>query len=572
MKEDKDMNGVTLLGSLRKRALFIFLLAVVIFSTLAAAIRYAIPLDGIPDPDIRRMDSGWFYENGGSLSPLAQLPCQLDFAGDTLYLIHDLTDQAQYPEDVLGIQTRYQSIRVWADQTLIYQAAQGEEYALSSMWHFIPSEKYSGASTLRVELIKYDPDAAWELSSVIQDHPDAIGMYLLQSHLLVVFMWLFCLLFTLMLVVIILFMAIRKIAGLSLVASLAAFIFLSGAWILLDSKITTVSGGNYALTYFFSYCIFYLLPIPLLFYFQLILELKSRFLAALIWITAGNAGLWMLLHLMGVVPIQNTAISVHLIIILFLIAFVRTFLRKDARRRPKRLIFTFWGMLLIFATALVSIILYHAGLLPPSNSAVLYVWSLLALIVCMIMDTVVVFGRVWKERQYMEVYRQLATEDRMTKLANRNAYELHLRELISHSPDEVSFIIFDIDQMKHINDTYGHHVGDQVLFLAAQCIHEVVGNDGRCFRIGGDEFCVILTSPVNISQTLARFDELIRSRNQNPFPVKVSWGWAKGNFKETGAISAEDIVALKTTADQNLYRNKNAHRSTDISPSAGGPV
>ena len=70
-------------------------------------------------------------------------------------------------------------------------------------------------------------------------------------------------------------MTIRKVSGISILVSLGSFIFLSGTWILLDTKITTIAGGNYALTYFFSYLVFYLLLIPLLFFFQLILKLMS---------------------------------------------------------------------------------------------------------------------------------------------------------------------------------------------------------------------------------------------------------------------------------------------------------
>ena len=548
-----------ILGSSGKRAVFACLLLAVVCLTLAASFRYSTILNGIPDPEVERMDSGWFYEDGGSLVALAQLPCSLDLDSDTLYLIHDISDTVQHPGDVLAVQTRYQSIRVWADQTLIYEAAQGREHALSSMWHFIPEDQYSDASAIRIELQKYDQKAGWELFEILRDHPDAIGMYLLSEHLSTILVWLCCLLFTLLLAFIILFMTIRKIAGIPPVMALAAFVFLSGTWILLDSKVTTVAGGNYALTYFLSYCVFYLLPIPLLFYFQLMLELKNPFVRCLIWITAGNAGLWMLLHLLGIVSIQSTAISVHLIIVAFLAIFVWTALRKKGPRPQKRLVCTFWGISAIFAAALVSIILYHADLLPPTNSALLYAWGIFALILCMVMDTVAMFGRVWKEKQYIEIYRQLATQDSMTRLANRNAYELRLRELAAAPPGEIVFILFDIDRMKDINDTYGHHVGDQVISFTAQCIYEVFGSSGGCYRIGGDEFCVILTNFDGIPQKLQQFDDLIHSWNKSSFLMSVSYGWEKRYFEEGTPIAVKDIIDLKTASDRNLYKDKKAH-------------
>lgn len=545
------------IGTLRTRSLFFLLLASVVLLTLVTAVRYATPLPGIPSSEVQQLASGWLYQDDNGLAPLPQLPCTLDFDGDTLYLQRALSQAESCSGTVLTVSTRYQSIRVWADQNLIYEAAQGQAHALSSMWHFIPSEAYQGAGTLRIELTRYERSSEWSLLPILQDHPDAIGMYLLRNYLPSVLVWLCCMLFSLLLFFVILFMAVRKTPNIPLVLSLAVFIFLSGTWILLDSKITTIHGGNYALTYFFSYCVFYLLPVPLLIYFQLMLQLNSRFLRSLIWITVGNAGFWMLLHLLGIISIHNTAVSVHLIIILFLLVFIKKLAQKGYLPQKKRLVYTFSGILLLFVTALASIILYHTGLLPPTDYAAVYVWGLLALVLCMIMDTVVMFGRIWKGKQYIEVYRQLATEDSMTKLGNRNAYELRLRELISHSPGEMSLILFDIDRMKHINDTYGHHAGDQVIYLTAHCIHEVFGEIGDCYRIGGDEFCVILTTLADIPPRLEQFDTLIQNCSKESFPFSVSHGWEKRLFQADAPATLEDIVALKNASDKNLYLNKN---------------
>lgn len=554
------MNKLKESGIFYKRVLFAFILVIILILTLFAAYRYAIPMEGIPDPQVKRMDSGWYYENGDRLSPLEQLPCNLSYEDDRLYMVHDLTDEELQKSDVLAMQTRYQSIRVWADDRLIYEAAQGKEFALSSMWHFVPAEKYLDASKLRVELVKYDGNSDWQLFSVLQDHPDAILMYLLKTHLPIILVWICCMLFTLLLLFIIVLMAIRRIEGIRIVLSLASFIFLSGTWILLDSKVTTVNGGNFALTYFFSYCVFYLLPVPLLFYFLIMRKTKNRVLRYLIWISAANTGIWMLMHILGIVSIQKTAWTVHLVIITFLIVFLKDFLRKDVRYEEKRPFCTFWGILLIFAIALASILMYHMNLLPPTNSAVLYVWGLLTLILCMTVDTVMIFERIWREKQSIEIYRQLATKDSMSRLANRNAYELRMRELVAHPPAEVCFIIFDIDRMKKINDTYGHHVGDQVIFLVAGCLEDIFGDCGDCYRIGGDEFCVILTSSTDVSLKLREFDGLVASRNKNDFPVSVSYGWEQRKFEREKIVTLNDIIELKTNSDKKLYLNKKSGR------------
>ena len=554
------MAEFTLFGRPRGRALFIIALAAGILLTLACALRFATPVDGICDCGIQKLDSGWFYISGGTKVPLGELPCSLDEKGDTLVIVRDIGSAKPHSGDILAIQTRYQSISVTADGELIYTAAQGKEHALSSMWHFISSEKYGNASELRVELTRYTQGSAWNLSDIFQDHTDSIIIYLIQFHAPALLVWLCCMIFTLFLLFAVLFMTIRKVAGISILVSLGSFIFLSGTWILLDTKITTIAGGNYALTYFFSYLVFYLLPIPLLFFFQLILKQRNRFMMCLIWVTAGNAIIWMLMHLLNIIFLQKTAVSVHAIIIVFLIFFLREFFRREGSHRRKRLLCTFFGIFLILTVGILSIVMYHADLLKPTNSSVMFAWSIMIMILCMAMDAVMMFHRLWKEQNHMKFYRQLATEDSMTGLANRNAYEFKIQSLADNPPSEISFIMFDIDQLKVINDTYGHQTGDQVISLTAGCIGEVFGKYGECYRIGGDEFCVILTSHEQIADLLRQFDGLVEKRNRIPFPLRISHGWETREYPDGSAVSVNDIIELKTASDKKLYLHKSACR------------
>lgn len=538
-----------------KRAFFVCLFAVLILLTVAASVRYSIPVTGLQNTQAATLNQGWSYEANGDLVELDSLPCHVTLDEESLILVRDIKRTAPYPEYVLAIQTRYQSIRVWADEALIYEAAQGEAHALGSIWHFVPTQTWMDASILRIELTRYDQGQDWELTTIYQDHPAAILVTLFCEYLPTVLVFLFCMLFSALLLLALLAMRIRNIQGHSIPLALAGFIFLSGLWILLDSKITTVTGGNFAFTYFLSYMVFYLLPLPLLYYFHLMLKPKHNLFLMLIWITAGNAALWMLLHLLGVVSIRNTTISVHLIILSFLIVFVREiFMQK--RRQNKPLLFTFWGVLFIFAIAIISIALYYFGLLPPTNSAVLYAWGLLGLIVCLVMDMLGMFSRIWKEKQTVDLYKTLATVDGMSGLGNRNAYELKLQELIAYPPAELCLILFDIDKMKRINDFYGHHAGDQVIILTASCIREIFGSCGHCYRIGGDEFCVVLTDPCDVRNKLKQFDRLLYSRNQHPFPVEVSHGWKKRSFPPETSITLQDLIRLKKSADALLYRHK----------------
>ena len=88
--------------------------------------------------------------------------------------------------------------------------------------------------------------------------------------------------------------------------------------------------------------------------------------------------------------------------------------------------------------------------------------------------------------------------DMTTRLLNRRCYEKNIENMKTSA----YVLIFDINKFKQINDTYGHVEGDRCLTLVAQKIYAVYGKYGSCYRIGGDEFCVIMYRQLN------RIDEL----------------------------------------------------------------
>lgn len=105
--------------------------------------------------------------------------------------------------------------------------------------------------------------------------------------------------------------------------------------------------------------------------------------------------------------------------------------------------------------------------------------------------------------------------DPLTGLLNRKSYEDRIRKL----DYTTAFIIMDVNNFKQINDQMGHTVGDLFLKLIADTIVENYRKYGYCYRIGGDEFCVILKSGVleKISPkgTIAVYSELLDNLNKN---------------------------------------------------------
>lgn len=143
--------------------------------------------------------------------------------------------------------------------------------------------------------------------------------------------------------------------------------------------------------------------------------------------------------------------------------------------------------------------------------------------------------------------------DGLTGLLNQNSY---LNKTVSLTQN-VTFIVFDVDHFKQINDRYGHLMGDQCLKEIADCIKKVYFKDGLCYRIGGDEFCVILRDGIERTEELnRRFESAIEMmQTEDSRMPSVSIGYA---YYDSAVSHIRNVIE---EADAMLYRNK-THANT----------
>ena len=86
----------------------------------------------------------------------------------------------------------------------------------------------------------------------------------------------------------------------------------------------------------------------------------------------------------------------------------------------------------------------------------------------------------------------LAFTDALTGLQNRMAFTNHEDTVLTRESGECTVIQFDINNLKKVNDNYGHKEGDRHIKAAAEIIKESFGQIGNCYRTGGDEFIVVI--------------------------------------------------------------------------------
>jgi diguanylate cyclase (GGDEF)-like protein len=541
-------------------------MAVVLALALIGTLVFATQVDGLQTAPAKQLSAGWSYLQNGEPRPLGTLPTRFGTPEDSVTLRHALTADIYDSDDVFAFRAYYANIRVWADDRLIYESPAGESRVPTIIWHFIPMADCSGAQTLTVELTRHFGSNPFQLDAPYLDGASAIQHTLIAQNGLVITFTSLCILLTIGLLVCAgVLYRWRSGAHLQLLA-LATFVALSGLWVLLDAKILNIFGGNLALAYFLNYAAFLLLPVPFLLYIRFVASEGQRILTALIWVALANAVLSMLICLSGIATIGATLFSIHALIILSMLAAIWTFLRNKAWRRGSDLRFTFFGMLLISACVLVSLVFFYLRGFNTSSASALYPLGLSLLFIFMAVDALAVFGRFWRQKDIAERYRRLAMEDSMTGMNNRNAFQLHWSAMLEQPPEALAIIVFDVDNLKQINDQCGHQAGDSAISTCAQQIRLVFEGAGSCYRTGGDEFEVLIEGRQidRIPALLDRFSKALNTRWDHSLPSDgVSYGWAAASFGDDNPLTEVALVRLRAEADQSLYRLKQARKGPE---------
>lgn len=150
--------------------------------------------------------------------------------------------------------------------------------------------------------------------------------------------------------------------------------------------------------------------------------------------------------------------------------------------------------------------------------------------------------------------KELANRDPLTKKFNRRAFDREIRDIFNsqlHLEKKISLILFDIDNFKEINDSYGHDIGDQVLIKLAAELEETMPQSALISRWGGDEFAVVCYHDAAAAQKYLDeyYQQVEKLSDVMDVPITVSAGLS--SFKKD-----DRVQKLFKRVDDILYQSK----------------
>lgn len=141
-----------------------------------------------------------------------------------------------------------------------------------------------------------------------------------------------------------------------------------------------------------------------------------------------------------------------------------------------------------------------------------------------------------------EIGQHFAYMDYLTHIYNRNAFERDLGRLDENS--DGYYIIADLNNLKVVNDTIGHSAGDELLQSFAGILDDTVGNDGRAYRQGGDEFAVLYER--DAQEFVRKLEQKCKVHNMSRnVPISYAIGYCR--------LSEKNFI---DKADSMMYANK----------------
>jgi len=158
-------------------------------------------------------------------------------------------------------------------------------------------------------------------------------------------------------------------------------------------------------------------------------------------------------------------------------------------------------------------------------------------------------------------YKQQAYWDFSTGLKNRNCYNRDIAKYqigprLKNPNQRIGFLVADINDLKTVNDNYGHHEGDKLISSTANILKSCLKTATDIYRIGGDEFIALYLDPDDdtVNNEIANINKISHSNSANIYASGIAIGYVSG-------FVHENVHLLIQKADRMMYVHKTNMKS-----------
>lgn len=343
---------------------------------------------------------------------------------------------------------------------------------------------------------------------------------------------------------------------------LGLFAFCMGMFMVTDCKYLQTLYPNPHFYHMISETCMKLLVVPLfLFLGKIYEECSSKIVAVVCTLGIFDFVLSYILNILAIKDYHETIWITHVTYVIAVICLIFV-IAKGLAKEPMKKVWHNIGIFAICVAAILDIVMLKVG-----TSLETTFFTRMGVLLFMCLEGVQI---VWKflisyqEGMKSKFLQKLAYQDGLTELLNRTSFMEELERLEKERPKELLIALFDVNNLKYANDTFGHSCGDEMLKIVATTMWKCFNKYGNCYRIGGDEFVFVgleQDCDEKFADILEKLNEMLEcavEEKEFPFSISVATGYAVLNPNRH-----QTITEVVDEADEKMYENKKKMKSTD---------
>jgi len=505
--------------------------------------------------DYESLNTGWYVMEGGNQKYIDTLPTNLDADHGTTVIYQKLDERFQANQTLL-FRASLQDITVYLDGEIIFQhlnSDYNEHVPYASLWHTIDLEGDNEGSILSVEI--YSPYNRFEgvINDVIIGDSSSVLIYVSNLFLYRLILGIIILIAGFIILIINQFIDEEFSKGR---IYLSSFVIMFAFWIISESRMLQFLFANQVLIGSLSYIMIIAMPIPIALYVRDYVSNRFKIIYQIfLYVLIVQFIAVIVLQYFNILDYFESSLIVQIVlIILAIITVALTFIEYYKYHSKKARVFlNHFLVLVLFAVMETTNYIMNEF----SNTSVYGLIIISAYLFYMLIFYIIQIRNRFKLSYKLEVLNKLVYVDALTGGKNRHAFEKDMEDLFNNEQvrEELRIVMFDLDDLKEINDTQGHHCGDEALKTTLKVIENIFGEFGNCYRIGGDEFaCIMTVSDKEIYDRCVRDLELTLKSISKTSTYQLNTSIGSQAYNKDLFQKPSDMLRV---ADQKMYLNKN---------------
>ena len=515
---------------------------------------------------VTTLRTGWYQLSDGVRKEI-QLPVRMEVSGEGSV---ELWNDSLRPEDAgkaLSVEGVPYGLEVWLGETQLYRyednAFPKNDQMKGKLWADITLPQETGTEPLRLVYTQIDAGELTIEAPELGSRQEVTGRHLQKVAVsLVIVVCMQCL--GVISLCIYLYMRRQGIRE-ERFLDVSLFLLVCSFWCLTDSGIYQMYGKNTALGSVLSFYAFMLMSVPMLHFVRNTLKKESGVVANLwIGVLYLNALLQGVLHKTYGIPFIRMLAVTHLLLfsgVLCMIFLLWREYRIEKNRQSGLCLYAFSVLGLSGVTALV---LYWAFRIYWYEAV--FQFGILVYIALMFWGLIYKVTEDIRFRMEQRICERMSTEDRLTGLKNRKAFEKYLQDCVRdvEGVKDAELIFIRMESLLEFNDTYGMSVGDEGIIGTAGCVKRagaLAGEQVKCFRVSGNEFAAIIPGQNDgaagyeklLVQEVCRYNSMVTGRGR----LHLSCGSNSLRKPDGSHRTVSDWMA---GANQNLQKNRDSMR------------